>query len=234
MSPPGGILRPSPSGARTIVIAAVVAAVVTVLGFMIKAHPVDVSGAVALNRLRTGLVGTFATGIYHVFSPVPAVLLTVAVAGVIWARTRDLRTVVAFAGVVAGTWLPLAVVKLIVNRPRPESALLAHPYTPALTDPSYPSGHTAFVTSLAIALAMVLWGTRWRAAAAVIGALVVVVVAVSLVVDGVHFPSDVLASVVWALAVAPAARYLWVDVVMPRLPLVGRRRHTSTRSHHST
>ncbi len=215
-----GILSPIPSGARAIVIAVVVVGLVTVFGFVMKAHPVDVSGVVDLNRLRTGLVGALATGVYHVFSPVPAVLMTVVVAGVIWARTRDLRSAAAFAGVVAGTWLPLAVVKLIVNRPRPESALLAHAYTPALTDPSYPSGHTAFVTSLAIALAMVLGGIRWRTIARTVGALVVAVVAVSLVVDGVHFPSDVVASIVWALAVAPAVRYLWVDLVMPRLPLV--------------
>lgn len=124
---PGMILRPSPSGARSIVIAAVAAALLTVLGFVVKAHPVDVSGDVDLNRLRTGLVGTLASGVYHVFSPVPAVLLTAVVDGVIWARTKDLRTAAAFAGVVAGTWLPLAVVKVIVNRPRPDSNLLAHP-----------------------------------------------------------------------------------------------------------
>ncbi|MEO3936962.1 phosphatase PAP2 family protein [Dermatophilaceae bacterium Soc4.6] len=220
-----GILRPTPSGARAIGIAVVFAALVTVVGFVMKAHPVDVSGDVDLNRLRTGLVGSLATGIYHVFSPVPAVLITVVVAGLIWARARDLRTAAAFAGVVAGTWLPLAVVKLVVDRPRPEVALLAHPYTPALTDPSYPSGHTAFVTSLAIALVMVLGGTRWWSIATSIAAVVVAVVAVSLVVDGVHFPSDVLASIVWALAVAPAVRYLWVDLVMPRLPLWGTRSH---------
>lgn len=217
----GGILQPTPSGVRAIVVAVLVAALVTVVGFVMKAHPVDVSGDVDLNRLRTGLVGALTTGVYHVFSPLPAVLITVVLAAAIWARTKDLRSAAAFAGVVAGTWLPLAVVKLIVNRPRPESALLAHAYTPALTDPSYPSGHTAFVTSLAIAVAMVLGGTRWRTTARTVGAFVVAVVAVSLVVDSVHFPSDVVASIAWALAVAPAVRYLWVDLVMPRLPLVG-------------
>lgn len=223
-----GILRTSPSGARSVVVAAITAVLLTVLGFVVKAHPVDVSGDVDLNRLRTGLVGTLASGVYHVFSPLPAVLLTALVAGVIWARTKDLRTAAAFAGVVAGTWLPLAVVKLIVNRPRPDSSLLAHPYTPMLTDASYPSGHTAFVASLAIALTMVLYRRRWRSAATAIGVLLVVLVAVSLVVDGVHFPSDVLASVIWCLAVAPAARYLWVDIVMPRLPLLGRPRSAAT------
>lgn len=217
-----GILQSSPSGARSVIVAAVVAIVITVLGFVMKAHPVDASGDVDLNRLRTGPVGTLASGVYHVFSPLPAVLLTAVVAGLIWARTKDVRTAAAFAGVVAGTWLPLAVVKVIVNRPRPDASLLAHPYTPALTDASYPSGHTAFVVSFAIALTMVIYGTRWRSAGAVTGVLIVAAVAVSLVVDGVHFPSDVVASVIWGVAVAPAARYFWVDLVMPRLPLLGR------------
>ncbi len=96
--------------------------------------------------------------------------------------------------------------KLIVHRPRPESALLSHPYTPALTDASYPSRHTVFVATLAIAVVLVLRGTRWQATATTIGAIVVAVVALALVTYGVHFPSDVIASIVWALAVAPAVR----------------------------
>ncbi len=216
-----GILSPSSSGVRAIAIAVVAAVIITVVGYVVKAHSFDLSGVVDLNRSRTGLVGALATGVYHVFSPVPAVLITVVLTGVIWGRARDLRVAAAFAGVVAATWLPSAVIKLLVHRPRPETALLSHPYTPALTDASYPSGHTVFVATLAIAIVMVLRGTRWQAMATTIGAVAVVVVALALVTDGVHFPTDVIASVVWALAVAPAVRYLWVDVVMPRLPVVG-------------
>jgi len=222
-----GILRPTTSGTRAIVVAVAAAVLITVCGFVLKAHSVDLSGDIDLNRLRTGLVGALATGIYQIFSPVPAVLITVVLTAVIWARSKDLRVAAAFAGVVAATWLPSAAIKLLVRRPRPESTLLSHPYTPALTDASYPSGHTVFVTTLAIALVLVLRSTRWQATATTIGAVVVAVVAVALVTDGVHFPSDVIASIVWALAVAPAVRYVWVDLVMPRLPLLGTMRHTS-------
>lgn len=222
-----GILRPTTSGTRSIVVAVAAAVLITVCGFVLKAYSVDLIGDIDLNRLRTGLVGALATGIYHVFSPVPAVLITVVLTAVIWARSKDLRVAAAFAGVVAATWLPSAAIKLLVHRPRPESTLLSHPYTPALTDTSYPSGHTVFVTTLAIALVLVLRNTRWQATATTIGAVVVAVVAVALVTDGVHFPSDVIASIVWALAVAPAVRYVWVDLVMPRLPLLGTMRHTS-------
>lgn len=222
-----GILRPTTSGARAIVVAVTAAVLITVCGLVLKAHSVDVSGDIDLNRLRTGLVGALVTGIYHVFSPGPAVLITVLLTGVIWVIARDLRVAAAFAGVVAGTWLPSAVIKLLVHRPRPESALLSHPWAPALTDPSYPSGHTVFVATLAIAVVLVLRGTHWRTTATAIGAVGVAVVGVALVTDGVHFPSDVIASIVWALAVAPAVRYVWVDLVMPRLPLLGSGRHSS-------
>ncbi|MEN0102741.1 MAG: hypothetical protein AAGC90_07430, partial [Curtobacterium sp.] len=37
-------------------------------------------------------------------------------------------------------------------------------------------------------------------------------------IDAVHYPTDALASVAWALAVAPAARLVWVDWLMPRIP----------------
>lgn len=226
-TPEQGILRPTAGGWQSVLTAVVVALLVTAAGFVVKAHTVDAGAVADLNRLRTGLLGALTTGVYHVFSPVPAVLLTVVVTAVIWARTRDLRTAAAFAGVVAGTWLPSAVVKVLVQRPRPELATLAHPYAPALTDFSYPSGHTVFITSLAIALALVVRDTRWRSTAATVGAVVVALVALALVVDGVHFPTDVAASVVWALAVAPAVRYLWVDLVMPRLPLLGDARTAS-------
>ncbi len=230
-----GILQPTTSRARAIAVAVAAAVLVTVGGFVLRAHSVDMGADVDLNRLRTGVVGALATGVYHLFSPVPAVLITVVLTGVIWAWARDLRVAAAFAGVVAATWLPSAVIKLLVHRQRPDSALLSHPYTPALTDASYPSGHAVFVTTLAIALVLVLRGTRWQSPATAIGAVVVAVVAVALVTDGVHFPSDVIASMVWALAVAPAVRYVWVDLVMPRLPLLGAGRPTTelgtTRAH---
>lgn len=218
------ILRPTPSGPRAIAVAVVAVVLITVIGFVLRGHSVDMGASVALNRLRTGLAGTLTTGVYHLFSPAPAVAITAVLTGVIWARSKELRVAAAFAGVVAITWLPSAVVKLVVHRARPDSALLSHPWTPALTDSSYPSGHTVFVATLAIALVLVLRGTRWQAAAATIGALVVLVVAFAVVTDGVHFPSDVIASIVWALTVAPAARYVWVDLVMPRLPVLGTQR----------
>lgn len=42
-------------------------------------------------------------------------------------------------------------------------------------------------------------------------------VGAALVIDGVHYPSDVVASIVWGIVVAPLARMLWVSVVLRRV-----------------
>ena len=53
-----------------------------------------------------------------------------------------------------------------------------------------------------------------------IAATLIVLVALALAVDAVHYPTDISASVAWSLAVAPAARLVWVDWVMPRVPVL--------------
>ncbi len=88
------------------------------------------------------------------------------------------------------------------------------PFSPAQVDASYPSGHTAFVTALVVTIVLGLAAGRSRWLGRIIGGLLTLGVAVALVVDGVHFPSDVVASIVWGIAVAPLARMIWVSVVL--------------------
>lgn len=210
-----GILVPTAYPLATGTIAVVAVVVITVLGFVLG--DVDLGLAQALNRLHTGALGAFTSGVYHAISPGPAIIVTVVVTGLIWALQRNIRPAAAFAGVVAITWVPSDLAKELVHRARPDTALLAHPF-PVQPDPSYPSGHTVFMVAFVIALTWLLRDTRWHTVAVVLGSLAVVVVAVSVSIDAVHYPSDALASVAWALAVAPAARLVWVDLLMPRLP----------------
>jgi len=176
----------------------------------------DIGVARALNSLHTGPVGAVSSALYQVFEPVPSIVLTAVIAAVLW-WVRGLRTGAAFAGVVALTWLPTEVVKVVVRRGRPDINVMWHPFLPAQTDPSFPSGHTAFVVALVITLAYVLGDSRWRLLVVVLGTLLAAVVAVSLAIDAVHYPTDIAASVVWSIAVAPAARIVWVDWTMPHI-----------------
>ncbi len=181
--------------------------------------------------LHVGVLGPLSSAVYTVFEPVPAILLTIVITGIVWARTRQLPVAAAFAGVVALTWIPSAALKIVVDRPRPHG--LTHSFLPAQPDASFPSGHVVFVTALLLAALMLIADRRRRNVAAGVGAVGVLVVATALCIDGVHWPADVFASVLWAVAVAPVARLLWVDVVLrravERLEQTGRHRSDDSR-----
>ena len=65
---------------------------------------------------------------------------------------------------------------------------------------SFPSGHAMGSMTLACVLVLLAWHTRWRWWLALPSAVFVVMVGLSRVYLGVHFPSDILAG--WAAAVA--------------------------------
>ncbi|WP_058729327.1 phosphatase PAP2 family protein [Curtobacterium oceanosedimentum] len=202
-----------------------------VVGFVVRAFPADAALSAFLNALPVGVLGALCSALYTVFEPVPAILLTIVITGIVWVRTRQLLVAAAFAGMVALTWIPSAVLKIVVGRPRPHG--LMHPFVPAQPDASFPSGHVVFVTALLLAALMLIADRRRRRLAAVLGAVGVMAVATALCIDGVHWPADVVASVLWAVGVAPAARLLWVDVVLrravERLEQTGRRRSDDSR-----
>lgn len=118
-------------------------------------------------------------------------LLGLAAVGVARRSARAaLRSGVALA---AGSWL-VSLVKLIVQRGRPEPALLAHHPIPTPTSSSFPSGHTAYAAALGVALVLAVEPGPRRRTAGAIAAVVVVLTAWSRLALGVHFPADVLAS----------------------------------------
>lgn len=215
-----GIFRRSAYPLTLILVAVVAIVVITVAGFLLKKHPVDLALSKALNSLHTGAFGAVTSAIYHIISPVPAILITMVICALIWLVGKSLRTAIAFGGLVAVTWLPSAVVKSVVHRPRPDAALLPHPFTPVQTDPSFPSGHTVFIVAFVIGVAYLLRGTRWFGLWKVVGTVLVIVVALSIMIDAMHYPTDVLASIVWSLSVAPAVRVVGVDMLMPRIPFL--------------
>ena len=211
------LLHPTARGPRVIWFAAVVGLALTALGFILRAAPIDAPAVEAFNRMHIGAWGWTAVAIYLALEPISAAFLTLLVLITIAAVLRSVRTPVVFGGIVALTWLPTAAIKAIVNRPRPDVLTLAHPFTPAQTDGSFPSGHTAFVAALTIAFWLLLRGTRGAPIALIIGTASTVTVGLAVVSDGLHYPTDVLASIAWAIAMAPTARWVMVDVIAPRL-----------------
>lgn len=212
-----GLLTPTRRGRRVVWLACVAGVLLTALGFILRVAPFDAPAVEALNRAHTGAWGQIADAIYFMLEPVPAAFLTLLILITIAAVLRSVRTAIVFGGIVALTWLPTAAIKVVVDRPRPDIFTLIHPFTPAQVDGSFPSGHTAFIAALSIAFWFLLRGTRGASIALINGTVSTVIVGLAVVSDGLHYPTDVLASIAWAIAMAPTARWVMVDVIAPRL-----------------
>jgi len=203
-----------------LVVAIVGVALVVAGGIALHASAFDLPVDRALNGLHTGAFGALGSAVYRFAGPVGAIIGTAVLTAVLLLVRRDLRVAAGFAVTIAVTWLSSAIVKIAVARPRPATALLPHP-SPAQTDASYPSGHAVFVAALVVTAVLVTRSTALRRVWAIVGGLAVVGVGVLLVSDGVHFPTDVLASWVWSLSLAPLVAAVWFRLVRRRSARVG-------------
>lgn len=153
------------------------------------------------------------------FGSVVAVIILILTAIVIAVRSRDVRLAVTFFGAVAFPYVSSSLVKLLVNRPRPDQMLLAHPLLHE-SDFSYPSGHTAFAASFMLALVLATRNARRRIVLSIVGAVIVVATGASRIYLGVHCPIDVGASVIWSVSAMTFILVVWNRVVLrgPRWP----------------
>lgn len=137
------------------------------------------------------------------------VLLTAVAAGAAWRYSNRLPLPVLMAAVPGGLLLNVAV-KHAVQRPRPEWG-----YAPqALETYSFPSGHTAGATLFYGIVVVWLWprvrGGGARIALLIAATLMVLLVAASRIVLGVHFMTDCIAAVIEAGA--------WLTICLFRAP----------------
>lgn len=214
------LLAPSEHPATKLVIGLATIVFLISAGLALRAAPIDADLSRAMNGWHIDGLGQVTALVYDLFSPVPAIVITVIVTGIVWAVSGRVALAIAFAGTIALTWIPSDIVKIAVGRPRPDATLLPHPVAQMPVDPSYPSGHVVFVTALVLTLVLMLKDTRWHRPAIIVGTVAVVVVVLSVAVLGVHYPTDALASVLWALGVFPAARIIWVRMLMPLVPFL--------------
>ena len=113
-----------------------------------------------------------------------ATLLLICAAGLAWGRRRQVAAAVLL---VAGANILTQVLKILAAHPRYQSFLGPH----QLSDAAFPSGHATAAMSLALA-AVLVTPRRWRWVAAVGGGSFALAVSTALVIQGWHFPSDVL------------------------------------------
>ncbi len=96
--------------------------------------------------------------------------------------------------VVGVVWAFNPVLKQVVARSRPD----LWPAPTELSEYTFPSGHAANTAALAAAAILIAWSTRYRTSAPVAGVVFVLVVGLSQLALGVHYPSDIIAGWLWA------------------------------------
>lgn len=136
----------------------------------------------------------------RIFHPQVLVVATALLAGG-FALRRRWRWAWAALGLVGGALLLNTVVKEIVRRPRP--ALWPSPTGEVSS--GFPSGHAMTSFAFAALLVAICWRTRWRGPSLLLAPLWLVLIALTRLYLGVHYPTDILAG--WCLASA------WVTTV---------------------
>ena len=147
--------------------------------------------------IRTPWLTEVMTFVTHIFGPVVLPIL-VAIACVIWGlvshRWRD--PILLASAMILSTILS-SIVKVIVERPRPDESLQVIPGFE--TSFSFPSGHTTGAATLVLVTGYLLWrehkGKRALAVWIVCSLVVVALVGGSRLYLGYHFLSDVLAGI---------------------------------------
>jgi undecaprenyl-diphosphatase len=126
-------------------------------------------------------------------------LLAGAAATFLWLTRHHLSALLLALAVVAAAVLNL-VLKALYDRPRPDVV----PWVVEVVTPSFPSGHAlgafAIYGTLAYLVGRLEPARRLRTATWIIAALIILAVGVSRVYLGVHYPSDVLAGFIVAVA----------------------------------
>lgn len=208
---------------------AVLSVAVLALGFFAVATPKFTAEEFLvdqdLSRHHSGLLTAFAMLLNTVFSPVGGFAIIAAVCLFLLVARKSPVNALAFGGIAAAGWLSSQFFKVVVERQRPNPALLFDPLSPETGSNSFPSGHVALAVGLAWAFYFLLHGTRWSRVAVILGILVPVVVAWSRIYVGVHFPSDVVASFLAASAAVFLFAAVWnryQGVVLPRIPFMAR------------
>lgn len=132
------------------------------------------------------------------FGVVPADLIVLA----IFVQRRRWADALFWVLAVGGAALLNLLAKRSFGRPRPDLWLSIAPETTY----SFPSGHAMGSMALAMAVIVLAWPTRWRWPALIGGVFFVVMVGVSRLYLGVHYPSDIMAgwmaSLAWVIGVS--------------------------------
>lgn len=149
----------------------------------------------AIHRYSSPALDKAMVAITNAGFPMFTVPLAVIVLAVLTAKRRWLDASFLTLAVLGASAIDV-LAKNFFGRPRPQLWVSPAPEF----DSGFPSGHSMFSMAVMSALIVLLWGTKWRYPVLVAGTLFVLLVGVSRIYLGVHYPSDVLAAWTGALA----------------------------------
>jgi membrane-associated phospholipid phosphatase len=152
-----------------------------------------------------------AVDVAHLGNPAAVGLLGLGIAALALARGRP-RLALAVVALLAATSISSQLLKALLAHPRPTEFHNAADVGAA----AYPSGHSTAAMAIALALVMAT-PSRLRPLAAFVGLGFALAVGFAMLIDGGHFPSDVLGGYLlaagWTFAVAATVR--WADERWP-------------------
>lgn len=142
----------------------------------------------------------------------------IAIVGVLtWRKKWQSIAQITFGVLGAGFWN--LVLKFIFERDRPDLWI----HLVSESSYSFPSGHAMISSALAFSLVAILWHTKWRWTAIIMGGLYMIVIGLTRLYLGVHYPTDIFAG--WLVSFA------WVILVGAVLGAV-QPRHIIDKLHH--
>ena len=225
-----GMLQPFRHFWAVFVISLIVVVGVVVTGRLLAGSSSWAAGELsvdqAISRGHLPALDAVALAIEWILSPALGLVIIVLVSVGVYLKSRDRMVTLTFALVVGGGWLSSELIKILVHRARPDFRMLAHPLSTEANFASFPSGHTCLATALAVGFVLLLRGRPGQKWAVVFGGAGVVIVAFSRIYVGAHYPTDVIASIVYTTAAMVAFLAAWnrwlaapvARLVEPRAP----------------
>lgn len=160
----------------------------------------DESVLLWINQHASPAYDSFFLAVTKLGNPLFVTVASLALAlGFLWRKRYPKAALVAIG--MGGSTLLGVMFKAMVERTRPD----LWEWLITETSYSFPSGHATASMSLAFIIVLLVWRTKWRFAAILGGILYVLLIAVSRLYLGVHYPTDILGG--WLLGLA------WVSLV---------------------
>jgi membrane-associated phospholipid phosphatase len=153
-----------------------------------------------LNKAGNPVLDHMALVVEDFLSPKYAIVITLILAVIFWIGTRSWLTGLGFGLAVAFAWLPVGALKVAFQEARPATDGLLRDAVPSQDFSSFPSGHMSFAIGIVYALYLIYNATKAKSWVVALGAIFIVFVAYARLYVGVHYLTDVLASVFASIA----------------------------------